>query len=277
MRLTTSILLLSILSSCSLSKNIPNTYTRKDEPVKFQIIDLKDLFEGQNLFGQILIYDESSNQYTSSDFEVAKTKFIPASTFKIPNTLVGLESGVVDENYIFKYNGKKRMLAAWERDLNLREAFQTSCVPCYQELARKVGAEQMRTILDSIKYPGMIFDNSTLDNFWLSGESAISPLEQVDFLRRLATKQFPLKDGTLQAMKRVMAVDTSAYGIIYAKTGLGESDGKDLGWYVGYIQKPKNRIYFATLIRPVADFDEGVFMAERKTLTYNVLRTLGFW
>ena len=277
MRLTFVLLLLTLLSSCIFSKIIPNTYTRKDEPVKFQIIDLRDLFEGQGLYGQILIYDESSNQYTSSDFEVAKTKFIPASTFKIPNTLVGLESGIIDENYIFRYDGGKRMLAAWEKDLSLREAFQESCVPCYQELSGKVGVEKMRAVLDSIKYPGMIFDNSTLENFWLTGESSISPLEQIDFLRRLATKQLTLKEGTLQSMKKIMAIDSTANGIMFAKTGLGESEGKDLGWYVGYIQKPKNRIYFATLIRPINDFDKGVFLAERKTLTYNVLRTLGFW
>jgi beta-lactamase class D len=277
MRLTLFLLLLAILSSCFLSKKIPNTYTRKDEPVKFQRIDLKDLFEGQNLYGQILIYDESSNQYTSSDFEVAKTKFSPASTFKIPNTIVGLESGLYAENSIFKYDGEKRMLEAWEKDLTFREAFQESCVPCYQEIARKVGVNQMRTILDSMKYPGMDFDNTNLDKFWLAGESAISPLEQVDFLRRLMTKQFPLKDGTLKSLKNIMAVDTTENGIMYAKTGFGDNEGKDLGWYIGYIQKPKNRIYFATLIRPITDYDQGVFLAERKTLTFNVLRTLGFW
>lgn len=277
MRLIISLLFFSILNSCSISKNIPNTYTRKDEPVKFQIIDLKDLFEGQNLYGQILIYDEASNQYTSSDFEVAKTKFTPASTFKIPNTLVGLETGIIDINYVFKYDGGERMLEAWKKDLTLREAFQTSCVPCYQELARKVGVEKMRIVLDSVKYPGMTFDNSTLDNFWLIGESEISPLEQVDFLRRFATKQFPLNEGTMESLKYVMAADTTAKGIMYAKTGLGESEGKYLGWYVGYIQKPKNRIYFATVIRPINDYDRNVFMAERKALTYNVLKTLGFW
>jgi beta-lactamase class D len=277
MRLIISLLLLSVLSSCSLSKKIPNTYTRKDEPVKFQSIDLKDLFEGQNLYGQILIYDESSNQYTSSDFGIAKTKFSPASTFKIPNTVVGLESGLYSENSIFKYDGKKRMSKEWEKDLNLREAFQESCVPCYQELARKVGEDQMRSILDSMRYPGMNFDKKSLDNFWLTEGSEISSLEQVDFLRRLVTKQFPLKEGTLTSLKNIMVADTTKYGIMYAKTGFGESEGKYLGWYVGYIQKPKNRIYFSTVIRPITDYDKGVFMAERKTLTNNVLRTLGFW
>ena len=116
-----------------------------------------------------------------------------------------------------------------------------------------------------------------MDKFWLAGESAISPLEQVDFLRRLMTKQFPLKDGTLKSLKNIMAVDTTENGIMYAKTGFGDNEGKDLGWYIGYIQKPKNRIYFATLIRPITDYDQGVFLAERKTLTFNVLRTLGFW
>ncbi len=277
MRLLIPLSLLVLIVGCAEGKKLPNTYTRSKEPVKFQQIDLQDLFATKGLGGQILIYDEACNQYTSSDFSIAKDPFLPASTFKIPNTIIGLETGVIDENYIFTYDGKPRMLKAWEKDLTLREAFQTSCVPCYQELARKVGLANMKALLDSMAYPGMDVGKDNLDMFWLKGQSAISPLQQVDFLRRFMTKQFNLKESTRSIMKEVMARDTTVNGIRYAKTGRGEYNGKDMGWFIGYIQKPKNRIYFATVIVLEDGFPEALFADERIRLTDEVLHLLKYW
>lgn len=278
MRVLLTVSLFAFLAGCAQGRKLPNTYTRSKEPVKFQQIDLSDLFEGKSLKGQILIYDESSNQYTSSDYVMAKNKYSPASTFKIPNTIIGLETGVIDEKYIFTYGPEEeRANDKWNKDLAVREAFQVSCVPCYQELARKIGVERMKAGLDSMAYPGMEVSNQNLDLFWLTGESSISALEQVDFLRRMMTKQFNLQETTRAAMQRIMAVDTTVNGIRYAKTGWGEYEGKDLGWYIGYIQKPKNRIYFATLIIREEGFPEALFADERKRLTEEVLGILKFW
>ncbi|MDC1186787.1 penicillin-binding transpeptidase domain-containing protein [Crocinitomicaceae bacterium] len=277
MRLLIPGVLLLLMIGCAEGSKLPNTYTRSKEPVKFQSIDLNDLFGAKNLGGQILIYDESSNQYTSSDFGVAKDEFSPASTFKIPNTIIGLETGTITEDFIFKYDGAPRRLESWKKDLVLRDAFQSSCVPCYQELARNIGLTQMKSYMDSLAYTGMVIRKDNLDEFWLTGESKISPLQQVDFLRRLITKQFNLKESTRESMKNIMARDTSTYGIRYAKTGWGEHDGKDMGWFVGYIQKPKNRIYFATLIIREEGFPEALFGDERIRLTDEVLRILKFW
>lgn len=277
MRLLIPVGLLVLFIGCAEGRKLPNTYTRSKEPVKFQSIDLNDLFGAKNLGGQILIYDESSNQYTSSDFGIAKDEFSPASTFKIPNTIIGLETGTITEDFIFKYDGAPRRLESWKKDLVLRDAFQSSCVPCYQELARNIGLTQMKSYMDSLAYTGMVIRKDNLDEFWLTGESKISPLQQVDFLRRLITKQFNLKESTRESMKNIMARDTSSYGIRYAKTGWGYIDGKDLGWFVGYIQKPKNRIYFATLIIREEGFPEALFADERVRLTDEVLRILKFW
>jgi beta-lactamase class D len=277
MRIFITVSLLALIVACAQGRKLPNTYVRSKEPVKFQKIDLDDLFEGKNLSGQVLIYDESSNQYTSSDFDMARRKFIPASTFKIPNSIIGLETGVIDENYIFKYDNNPRTYERWNKDMGLRDAFQLSCVPCYQELAKKIGFERMKAGLDSLAYPGMVVNKETLDNFWLTGDSEISSLEQVDFLRRLITKQFNLKESTRETMERVMARDTTLQGIRYAKTGWGSFEGKDLGWFVGYIQKPKNRIYFATLIIREEGFPEALFADERIRLTDEVLGLLKFW
>lgn len=278
MRLLIPVSLLALVISCAQGSKLPNTYTRSKEPVKFQKIDLHDLIGAKNLEGQVLIYDESSNQYTSSDFEMAKNAYIPASTFKIPNSIIGLETGTIDENYIFRYGPERESdREMWNKDMGLREAFQVSCVPCYRELARKIGVKKMIAGLDSMDYPGMDITDKNIDMFWLKGESGISSLQQVDFLRRMMTKQFNLKESTRETMARVMAIDTTDQGMRYAKTGWGSYEGQDLGWYIGYIQKPKNRIFFATLIIRKKGFPEALFAEERVRLTEEVLGILDFW
>ncbi len=115
--------------------------------------------EESHLKGVILLFDFKENTFYSNDFERARKGFLPASTFKIFNTMAGLQAGVVDTNYVFAWDGSKMRLAQWERDMTLKQAFQLSCVPCYQEIARKVGAKQMRNYLQSSFYGHMEVNN----------------------------------------------------------------------------------------------------------------------
>jgi beta-lactamase class D OXA-209 len=159
----------------------------------------QSLLDQNKLKGSILILDSKENTYYSNDFSWAKTGFIPASTFKIPNSIQALENGIVeDENTMFPWDGEPRYLKSWEEDLNFRQAFQRSCVPCYQEIARKTGAEKMKSTLNRIGYTGMVFDTETVDNFWLEGDSKISQMEQIAFLKKLYTRALPLKKKRLR-------------------------------------------------------------------------------
>ncbi|MFT5581138.1 MAG: beta-lactamase class D [Lentimonas sp.] len=268
---------LMILLGCGNNKNLPNTYTRADEQVKFMRIDLSDSYEFNNLGGQTLIYDEKYNQYYSNDFKIAKEKFIPASTFKIVNTLIGLESGTIKSDFVFNYNGEKRRNAAWEKSMNIREAFQTSCVPCYQDLAERIGLNNMTNQIKSMNYPGANVNEDNLTNFWLNGDATISPLEQIDYLRRLMTKQMVVSSQNIDLLKNAMAIDSTSKGKMYAKTGWAQTDEMDHGWYVGFIEQEKNRIYFATLIEPKEGYDMTKFANERKSITTSVLTNLGYW
>ena len=140
--------------------------------------------------GAVLIYDPQKNTYYSNDFDWAKTGHLPASTFKIPNSIIALETGVVEnDSTLFKWDGKKRALAIWEKDMILHEAFHRSCVPCYQEIARKIGVARMKAHLRKFDYGYMLVDSSNLDIFWLEGASRINQFQQIDFLSRFtATK-----------------------------------------------------------------------------------------
>jgi beta-lactamase class D len=199
---------------------------------------------------------------------------IPASTFKIPNSLIGLETGVITPTTVFKWDGVQRWLPDWNQDHQLASAFKVSCVPCYQDLARKVGLKRMRHWIDTLAYPGMDIQAGNLDEFWLRGRSAISPRQQVAFLTRLAQRQLPLSLATQDTVESIMAQEQTPQWQLFAKTGW-EQGAVHRGWYVGYVRNGQGTWVFATRLEAPAP-DEKIFGPLRKQITLDYLRAQGF-
>lgn len=197
--------------------------------------------------GAILIYDVKNKIYYSNDFAWAKMGIIPASTFKIPNSIIALETGVIkNDSVIFKWDGEKRKFKKWEQDLTFKQAFQVSCVPCYQEIARKVGVKRMKSYLKKLNYNGMVFDTLTIDNFWLQGKSKISQMQQIDFLERLYFSTLPISKRTENIMKDIMIIEKTESYTLSGKTGWGMRNELDNGWFVGYLETNNSVYFFAT-------------------------------
>ena len=135
------------LSSCNTKKENASQ-EKKSNPKDSIVSDFGVILDSTGLSGSILIYDPQINSYFSNDFQRSSKGFLPASTFKIPNSLIALETGVVEnDSTLFKWDGKKRRLQSWERDMTFREAFHASCVPCYREIAQKIGVGRMKDYL----------------------------------------------------------------------------------------------------------------------------------
>jgi beta-lactamase class D len=235
--------------------------------------DFKKHFEQHHVQGSFTLYDLKNNKWIVCNQEQWKKPFIPASTFKICNSLVGLETGVIrDENYVIKWDGVGRSRPEWNKDHDLRTAFRNSTVWYYQELARRVGGERMKKWLDLIGY-GNADTSGGIDMFWLSGGLRITPEQQVLFLKRLYEDKLPFSKRTMDIVKEIMvAKDTVTY-TLRAKTGWGDQDNNDIGWYVGYVQSKDNVIFFATCIqRPQSD--ESSFLAARIEITLGILREI---
>ncbi|HKO76844.1 MAG TPA: class D beta-lactamase [Flavobacterium sp.] len=197
--------------------------------------------------GAVLIYDIKNEIYYSNDFTWAKMGIIPASTFKIPNSIIALETGVIqNDSVIFKWDGEKRNFKKWEQDLTFKQAFQVSCVPCYQEIARKVGVKRMKSYLKKLNYPGMVFDTLTIDNFWLQGKSKISQMQQIDFLERLYFSKLPISKRTENIMKDIMIIEKNENYTLSGKTGWGMRNDINNGWLVGYLEINNSIYFFAT-------------------------------
>jgi len=216
-------------------------------------IDFGRHFQTLGVEGSILIYDLNNDQVYQHNPNRNATAFLPASTFKILNSLISLETGVIsDEIAILTWDGIPRLVPEWNRDLNMREAFKLSAVWFYQVLARRVGHEQMQQWVAKAAYGNQkIGEQENIDKFWLEGELRITPQEQIQFLRRFYQNDLPFSERSLSLVKDIMIVEKTPNYTIRAKSGLvgfDEPEKPQIGWYVGYLEKDEKPYFFATNI-----------------------------
>jgi len=270
---TKSIISLLLLSTvlCFGQKKSSNT-----AGIKYETKDsFGKLLDSLNVKGSILIYDTQLKTYYSNDFKWAKIGKLPASTFKIPNSIIALETKIIEsDTTLIKWNGEKRGLPVWEQDMTFAKALQVSCVPCYQEIARKVGVKRMKSYLAKLGYPGMEVDSANIDYFWLKGKSKISQFEEIDFLYRFYNSELPIAERTTVIVKRMLVRNTAKGYILSGKTGLISGD-KMIGWFVGYVVKGDNTYYFATNLEPGEKMDGNAFTDVRIGATNAALRQMG--
>lgn len=236
---------------------------------------LQTILDDARVEGFVLIFDPQSDTYYSNDFEKSSMGYLPASTFKIPHSVIALETGVVaHDSTLIRWNGEKRFLAQWERDMTFQEAFQLSCVPCYQEIAQKIGYERMKHYLSVLDYGLMVLNEEQLQHFWLRGESRIHAFDQIDFLERLHDNSLPVSGRTMASMKKIML--TGDYGSfqLYGKTGLSIQHGKENAWFVGYIENDGKLFYFASQVSPLEDFPLASVTSVRREIIFRAFAKL---
>lgn len=202
-------------------------------------------------------------------------RFLPASTFKIVNSLIGIEIGrITDEKMIIKWDGVKRPVEDWNKDLSMEEAFKVSSVPYYQEVARRIGKDTMQHWLDTLNY-GTRKVTTQIDSFWLDNSLKISPDEQLGLVKRLYFDQLPFQKRTQQIVRDAMVQeDNTLYKLSY-KSGWGVDEQKaNIGWLVGWIEENKHPYFFALLVKsPDANID---MKKVRENIIKGILKQLGF-
>lgn len=246
---------------------IPGLYSQENK-------DFKKYFDEYNVKGSILICDMNAGKYIYFDSARCNTAFIPASTFKIPNSIIGLETGVIaDENFVIPWDGIKRQYGDWNQDLDLKTAIKLSAVPYYQELARRVGSARMAELVSKLGYGNMDV-SGPVDSFWLNGKMRISQFEQIDFLKRLYKNELPVSQRSMDITKQIILNEDTLGYKLRAKTGWGNQDNKNIGWWVGWVETTVDVYFFATNIE-AGELAGGLFFEARKEITRKILTKLG--
>jgi beta-lactamase class D len=237
-----------------------------------QINEFDRILRENQLDGSILIYDLNRDIFYSNDFEWASIRRLPASTFKVPHSIIALATGVMlNEESIIKWDGEPKFLKSWEQDLSLKDALQLSCVPCYQYIASKIGVQSMQYYLEQLEFGQMEVNDQNLTVFWLEGNSGISQFEQVDFYRRLIGCQLIIPKDIQQKVKEMMILHDENEYRLYGKTGWAIRNGHNNGWFVGWLQTGSNNFIFASNVDPAKDFDMSLFPVIRKEVTQMAL------
>ena len=199
---------------------------------------------------------------------------MPASTFKIPNSLIALEAGVVTDpdKDVFAWDGVKRPIEAWNKDHTLRSAIAVSAVPVYQEIARRIGEVRMQQYVDAFDYGNRDIGGG-IDQFWLTGALRIDPVEQVDFVDRLRRRALPISKRSQDLVADILPATKVGDAVIRAKSGLlgAERGDPSLGWMVGWAEKGEAHTVFALNM----DCKEPRHIEARMTLTQACLAEIG--
>jgi beta-lactamase class D len=236
--------------------------------------DLAKRFWDEGTAGTFVGYKVDDYLIIASDKDRSAEPKLPASTFKVPNSLIALETGVVGDpdKDVFKWDGVIRSIDAWNRDHTLRSAIAASAVPVYQEIARRIGPERMQKYVDLFEYGNRDIGGG-IDQFWLTGNLRIDPFQQVDFLDRLRRGVLPVSKRSQDLVRDILPVTKVGNSIIRIKSGLlGAEIGKpSLGWMVGWAEKGDARTVFALNI----DCREPRHIADRMKLTQQCLTDIG--
>lgn len=207
--------------------------------------DFQKVFAEFHVRGTFLLYDLKNDTYSVYDKERAEKAFLPASTFKILNSLIALEtSAIKDQCETIEWDRRTWRFDEWNQDQTLQTAFRNSVVWAYQELARRIGKKQMQYWVDKADYGNRNISDQ-IDTFWLEGELLISAQQQVEFLKKLYKNQLPFSKRNMDIVKDIMMVEQGGTYILRGKTGWDARGVPQIGWFVGWLEKASNVYFFA--------------------------------
>ncbi len=232
-------------------------------------LELKDEFF-KDYQGSFILYDDSSDSYYIYNEEQVNERLSPCSTFKIVNSLIGLETGVIKgKNYTYSWDGTNYPIDSWNRDHTLETAIANSVVWYYQRLAQDIGEERMQDYLNRIEYGNKDITGG-IRIFWLGSSLKISGREQVELLKKLYHNDLPFGSENTSMVRDILILESNDKYVFSGKTG---ASNNKLGWFVGALQKGDNNYYFATNI--LAQKDATGYKA--KEITIDILESLNLY
>lgn len=257
------LLVLGVFISCS-----PNNVKQDN--------NLKKYFDENKVEGCFGLLDNGNGKFTIYNLSRYRdSSFLPASTFKIVNSLIGLQTGKISsDTMVIKWDGIKRR-PEWDKDLTMYEAFRVSAVPYYQEVARRIGKDTMQAWLDTLSY-GTKKITTRIDSFWLDNSLKIKPDEQVGLIKELYFDQLPhINKYNQEIVKKAMLFENNSNYKLAYKTGWGSNEkGNSIGWVVGWIEENQHPYFFVLNIES-ADPNPDMVNIRMKILK-DILKHLGY-
>ena len=248
---------------------------RSDLPKNIKLIsnlELSNAFHGYE--GSFVLYNSRENTWSVYDPDNARKRISPNSTYKIYDALLGLESGVISpESSVISWNGEACPFEAWEGDQDLNSAMKNSVNWYFQSIDSQLGSDSIKSFLHTIQY-GNQQTGSDMDLYWTDSSLKISPLEQVELLKKFNENEFHFSPDNISAVKKALQLSSSDAGNFFGKTGTGRIDNRDVnGWFVGYVETSDNTYYFSVNIKA----DSNASGSAAAKIAMSVLSDLEIW
>lgn len=248
---------------------------RSDLPKNIKLIsnlELSNAFHGYE--GSFVLYNSRENTWSVYDPDNARKRISPNSTYKIYDALLGLESGVISpESSVISWNGEACPFEAWEGDQDLNSAIKNSVNWYFQSIDSQLGSDSIKSFLHTIQY-GNQQTGSDMDLYWTDSSLKISPLEQVELLKKFNENEFHFSPDNISAVKKALQLSSSDAGNFFGKTGTGRIDNRDVnGWFVGYVETSDNTYYFSVNIKA----DSNASGSAAAKIAMSVLSDLEMW
>lgn len=244
---------------------------------------LKKYFDEHQLNGTFALLNNGTGEFTVYNLaRYRDSAYLPASTFKIVNSLIGLQTGIISsDSMVIPWDGIQRAVPEWNKDLTMYQAFRVSAVPYYQEVARRIGKEKMQYWLDSLHYGAGKKDTlfkirSAIDTFWLDNTLKLTPDENLGLVKKLYFNELPFFKLYQEKVKNAMLFeDNSNYKLAY-KTGWATTEKSHaLGWIVGWIEENRHPYFFVLNVEsPDPKYD---LTTVRLKILKDILKQLGFF
>ncbi|MEI8059033.1 MAG: penicillin-binding transpeptidase domain-containing protein [Ferruginibacter sp.] len=256
------VIAITMLSSCSVNKaKIDNS--------------LKKYFDENNVEGCFTLLNNATGRVTVYNMSLDTMRFLPAATFEIIHSLVGLQNGVIiNDTMTIQWDGKHRETESWNKDMGMTDAFKLSNDAYYKEVANRIGKNVMQKWLDSLSF-GNKKIGGNVDTFWLDNSLKISPDEQLGLVKRLYFDQLPFRKSVHEMVRNVMLQENNTSYKLSYKTGWGIDESKNnIGWLIGWVEENNHVYFFVTFVKAgVGKIDVPTI---RMNITKSILKQLGF-
>lgn len=228
-------------------------------------LEWNKIFDKYDIKGTFVLKKVSNNELKIYNKERSDSSYLPASTFKIINSMIALQTSAIESiDDTIKWDGINKGWEVWNKDQTMRTAMPISCVWFYQELARRISKEQMQNWVNKTNY-GNRNIGKKIDDFWLEGDLRITAKEQILFIEKLINNELPFDRQIQETVKEIMVTDSTETYIIHSKTGWTNQ----IGWNVGYIETKNNKWIFA-MNQDIIEKQDAKY---RKKITYEILKS----
>lgn len=199
----------------------------------------EDYFADYGYCALILSRDRHDEVMIEAGPKQCQQQLSPCSTFKIPNALIGLQTGVITgPDDLKKWDGTERSRKEANRDHTLQSAISESIPWYFQALARDVGEERMAQWLQQLDYGNQDI-SAGIDLFWLGSSLKIDAHQQLKLIRDLWHGALPFDPDYQQQVRDMLVQDSDLEGTLHGKTGscLGAKNQHqpDHGWFIGWV------------------------------------------